>query len=332
MNNNNNIDNQLKASSGIESSPLSDEEQPARPNEKLPAANSERRDEDAAAQEADQSHEPGSAHQCKSRADRVTALVATLSSQTSAKSDTTSEEEHSRLGSGTRKLKILVPQLENPVTEGTRENADTRARMDGSDDHLQSLNDQTGKLDGMLDSLTDTHTWVTELGTSLIEDLNACNELAVNMQAHEEQLVELEALVDRICGGDESSVNAVEAKSIIVNELETFTDTHTVNRLLIALNGDHVIKYPLYKNIVTIGRGPFNDIQIRTQFVSRSHARIVTNSAGAIIEDMNSKNGISVNGRRTQQWRLKNGDVIDVGKINFKFIDLMDDDAGEGTA
>ena len=55
MNNNNNIDNQLKASSGIESSPLSDEEQPARPNEKLPAANSERRDEDAAAQEADQS-------------------------------------------------------------------------------------------------------------------------------------------------------------------------------------------------------------------------------------------------------------------------------------
>ena len=332
MNNKNDIDNQLKASSGNESSPSSDEEQPARPNEKLPAANSERRNEDAAAQEADQSHEPGSTHPHESRADRVTALVATLSSQTSAKSDTTSEEEHSRLGSGTRKIKILVPPLENPVTEGTRENADTRARMDGSDDHLRSLNDQTGKLDGMLDSLTDTHTWVAELGSALVEDLNACNELAINMQAHDEQLVELEALVDRICGGNKSSDNAVEAKSIFVNEHETVTDTHTVNRLLIALNGDHVIKYPLYKDIVTIGRGPFNDIQIRTQFVSRSHARIVTNSAGAIIEDMNSKNGISVNGRRTQQWRLKNGDVVDVGRISFKFIDLMDDDAGEGNA
>ena len=332
MNNNNDFDNQLKASSGNEASPLSDEEQPARPNENLPATNSEHRDEDTAAQQADQSHEPGSTHQRESRADRVTALVTTLSSQTSAKPDTTSKEAHSRPGAGTRELKILVPRLENSVTEGTQENADTRARMDGSDDHLQSLNDQTGKLDGMLDSLTDTHTWVTELGRSLIEDLNACNELAINMQVHEEQLAELEALVDRICDGDEGSVNAVEARSIIVNEFENITDTHTVNRLLIALNGDHVIKYPLYKNIVTIGRGPFNDIQIRTQFVSRSHARILTNSAGAIIEDMNSKNGISVNGQRTQQWRLKNGDVIDVGRINFKFIDLMDDDAGEGTA
>ncbi len=322
MNNNNDLDNQRNATSGNESRPFSDEGQPARPNEELPAANSEHRDDDA----------PGSAHQRENRADRVTALVATLSSQVPTKSDTSSNEEQSQLGSETRELEILVPRLDNRVVEGTEENTNTHARMDGSDDHLQSLNDQTGKLDGMLDSLTETQTWVAELGSALVEDLNACNELAINMQAHEEQLAELETLVDRICGGNESSNNAVQAKTIKVDDLGTVTDVQTVNRLLIALNGDHVIKYPLYKSIVTIGRGPFNDIQIRTQFVSRSHARIVTNNLGAIIEDMNSKNGISVNGRRTQQWRLKNGDVVDVGRISFKYIDLMDDDAGEGTA
>ncbi|MEE9135437.1 MAG: FHA domain-containing protein, partial [Gammaproteobacteria bacterium] len=62
------------------------------------------------------------------------------------------------------------------------------------------------------------------------------------------------------------------------------------------------------------------------------HARILTDSSGAIIEDMNSKNGVTVNGQNVQLRRLKNGDVVDVGKIHFKFIDLMDDDAGEGTA
>jgi len=329
MNNHNDMDKQLKATSGNESHGFSDEEQP----EALPAANSEHSDDGAAAaQEADQSHAPNSTLQRETRADRVTALVAVLSSQQPTNSDTSSNENLSHLDSETRELESLAPRIEGRVGKSTEENTDSHAQMNGRDNHLQTLNDQTGKLDSMLDSLTQTHTWVAELDSALVEDFNACNELAINMQAHEKQLAELEALVDQVCGGNESSNNAVEAEPSNRDDLNTLTDVHTVNRLLIALNGDQVIKYPLYKNIVTIGRGAFNDIQIRTQFVSRSHARILTDSSGAIIEDMNSKNGVTVNGQNAQLRRLKNGDVVDVGKIHFKFIDLMDDDAGEGTA
>ena len=329
MNNNNDMNKQLNATSGNDPHGVSDEEQP----EALPAANSEHSDDDAAAaQEADQSHAPNSTLQRETRADRVTALVAVLSSQQPTNSDTSSNEDLSHLDSETRELESLAPRIEGGVGKSTEENTDSHAQMNGRDNHLQTLNDQTGKLDSMLDSLTQTHTWVAELDSALVEDFNACNELAINMQAHEQQLVELEALVDQVCGGNESSNNAVEAEPIDRDDLNTLTDVHAVNRLLIALNGDQVIKYPLYKKIVTIGRGAFNDIQIRTQFVSRSHARILTDSSGAIIEDMNSKNGVTVNGQNAQLRRLKNGDVVDVGKIHFKFIDLMDDDAGEGTA
>jgi hypothetical protein len=329
MNNNNDMNKQLKATSGNDPHGVSDEEQP----EALPAANSEHSDDDAAAaQEADQSHASNSTLQRETRADRVTALVTVLSSQQPTNSDTSSNENLSHLDSETRELESLAPRIEGRVGKSTEENTDSHAQMNGRDNHLQTLNDQTGKLDSMLDSLTQTHTWVAELDSALVEDFNACNELAINMQAHEQQLVELEALVDQVCGGNESSNNAVEAEPIDRDDLNTLTDVHAVNRLLIALNGDQVIKYPLYKKIVTIGRGAFNDIQIRTQFVSRSHARILTDSSGAIIEDMNSKNGVTVNGQNAHLRRLKNGDVVDVGKIHFKFIDLMDDDAGEGTA
>jgi hypothetical protein len=80
---------------------------------------------------------------------------------------------------------------------------------------------------------------------------------------------------------------------------------------------------------VTIGRGRFNDIQIRTRCVSRSHARIVTNDSDAIIEDLNSKNGITVNGHSVKLRQLKNGDVVGLDKICFKFVDLTADDTDE---
>jgi pSer/pThr/pTyr-binding forkhead associated (FHA) protein len=83
---------------------------------------------------------------------------------------------------------------------------------------------------------------------------------------------------------------------------------------------------------MTIGRGRLNDIQIRTRCVSRSHARIVTNDSDAIIEDLNSKNGITVNGDSVKLRQLKNGDIVGLDKICFKFVDLTADDTDEANA
>ena len=56
-----------------------------------------------------------------------------------------------------------------------------------------------------------------------------------------------------------------------------------------------------------IGRGPDNDIRIDDSSVSRRHARIVKKNDKYFIEDLNSRNGTSVNG-----IMLRSGDRLEV--------------------
>ena len=76
---------------------------------------------------------------------------------------------------------------------------------------------------------------------------------------------------------------------------------------------------------MTIGRGPENDIQVANEFMSRVHARIVSDANGAAIEDLNSRNGLVVNSKKIGcPHQLRNGDLVSLGKMQFKFIDLAE--------
>jgi hypothetical protein len=100
-----------------------------------------------------------------------------------------------------------------------------------------------------------------------------------------------------------------------------------VSRLLVLLDSERPIKYPLFKDTMTIGRADIADIQISNGFLSRLHARIVSTPDGAAIEDVESKNGIRVNTKLVTRQDLQHGDVIDLGRLRFRFIDTAADDA-----
>ena len=69
-----------------------------------------------------------------------------------------------------------------------------------------------------------------------------------------------------------------------------------------------------------IGRDPDSAIQIDARGVSRHHARILVAQDVAILEDLGSKNGTHVNGRRiTAAARLYDGDEINLGTITLTF-------------
>jgi hypothetical protein len=99
-------------------------------------------------------------------------------------------------------------------------------------------------------------------------------------------------------------------------------------RVLVLLDPERPIKYPLYKETMTIGRGDIADVQISHGFLSRLHARVVSTPDGVTIEDIESKNGIRVNAKITPRQPLRHGDVIDLGRLRFRFIDAASDDAG----
>jgi hypothetical protein len=69
----------------------------------------------------------------------------------------------------------------------------------------------------------------------------------------------------------------------------------------------------------TIGRTPENDVQIDAQYISRHHAVILAERTHTIIEDLNSTNGVIVNGRRVLRQALKDGDIVLIGKAPFRF-------------
>jgi pSer/pThr/pTyr-binding forkhead associated (FHA) protein len=92
-------------------------------------------------------------------------------------------------------------------------------------------------------------------------------------------------------------------------------------RLLVYMDAAHPIKYPLYKDVMTIGRSESADIQIDGEFISRIHARIVCKDGDSIIEDVGSKNGFKINSEPLARGTLNHGDVIAIGKLRFTFVD-----------
>ena len=68
-----------------------------------------------------------------------------------------------------------------------------------------------------------------------------------------------------------------------------------------------------------IGRTPENDIRIDATCVSRRHAVILAGSRQAVIEDLNSTNGVLVNGKRVTRRILKDGDDVVFGRSHYRF-------------
>jgi hypothetical protein len=98
------------------------------------------------------------------------------------------------------------------------------------------------------------------------------------------------------------------------------------SRVLVLLDPERPIKYPLFKETMTLGRADVADIHINNGFLSRLHARFVSTPSSVSIEDIESKNGIRVNTKLVTRQELRHGDVIDLGRLRFRFIDTSADD------
>ena len=95
-------------------------------------------------------------------------------------------------------------------------------------------------------------------------------------------------------------------------------------RLVLKFENAALKEVPLGTRPVTIGRAPDNDIQIDNLTVSEHHARISSEDTRVRIDDLDSLNGVSVNGTPVKTAWLSSGDYISIGK-HLIFIDLERD-------
>jgi chromosome segregation ATPase len=90
-------------------------------------------------------------------------------------------------------------------------------------------------------------------------------------------------------------------------------------RLLVRSQDGHEVVHVLGRK-TTIGRTPDNDLQIDASFISRHHAVLLITGQQTVIEDLNSTNGVLVNGQRTSRGILNDGDQVMIGKARFRFV------------
>jgi chromosome segregation ATPase len=132
-------------------------------------------------------------------------------------------------------------------------------------------------------------------------------------------LTDRDSLIRRL---EEETAHSAVLLGAIQQRLDS-TGTHEIapegdKRLLIRSDGDSEVVHVLGRK-TSVGRTPDNDLQIDAKFISRHHAVILAGPAHTIIEDLNSTNGVLVNGRRITRQTLKDGDSVIIGKTVFRF-------------
>lgn len=79
-----------------------------------------------------------------------------------------------------------------------------------------------------------------------------------------------------------------------------------------------------------IGRASECALQLKGGLVSRHHARLVFSSQGLVVEDLESRNGVTVNGARiTMRTLVGHGDVIGVGLKSILVVDAATNERAE---
>jgi signal transduction histidine kinase len=89
--------------------------------------------------------------------------------------------------------------------------------------------------------------------------------------------------------------------------------------LIVQIKGQeyrHEIDNPLF----TIGREESNSLCIPVSTISRRHALIKFNQGEYLIEDLQSSNGVVVNGEKYQEILLAHGDVVQLGDVYLTFM------------
>lgn len=74
------------------------------------------------------------------------------------------------------------------------------------------------------------------------------------------------------------------------------------------------------ENPIEVGQADERDIRLRGEGVSRHHCRLTRGGYGWRIEDLDSKNGVFVNGRKVKAKNLNEGDIVRIGSFDLRFV------------
>jgi chromosome segregation ATPase len=156
---------------------------------------------------------------------------------------------------------------------------------------------------------------VSEVRGELEAQQSALSELRSQLDSVNKELDERNALIARL---ETEMASSSQVLGSIQHNLQHLGDAEPT-RMLVRTQGETGIVQLLGRR-TTLGRTPDNDIRIDEDFISRHHAVVLLAGANTVVEDLNSTNGTYVNGERINRRALKEGDLVTLGKTEFRFV------------
>jgi chromosome segregation ATPase len=244
----------------------------------------------------------------------LTTIRAELQQRTTALQESATErtEHTARIAAGDARIKDLEYRIDEQQDFVRMLQADSNAsiaRAKELEGDLRAAEDMINRLE------TDLRT-----RSARLDELEKTNqEWRATVEEARNALTDRDSLIRRL---EEETANSAVLLGAIQQRLES-TGSHDIapdgdRRLLIRAEGDSEVVHVLGRK-TSVGRTPDNDLQIDAKFISRHHAVILAGPAHTIIEDLNSTNGVLVNGRRITRQTLKDGDSVVIGKTVFRF-------------
>jgi chromosome segregation ATPase len=212
----------------------------------------------------------------------------------------------------------LTTQLEQLQAEAVTHEEEVTVLMA----HLHEARRPTQSIQADLKRLTDELALKTLSVDQLTEDNRA---LRATLERTRGALEERELLIRRLERSASNNANVLGRLQTSIERLGTTPapsagpppSEYTAE--LVRMDGGQQITFPLARR-TRIGRAPGCELQIDSQSVSRNHALILKAPRELIVEDLNSTNGVLVNGKKISRHLLSDGDVLTIGEIQFRCV------------
>ncbi len=120
---------------------------------------------------------------------------------------------------------------------------------------------------------------------------------------------------------DTSESDHIRAKTVVTS-ISRITERPAGNEacLVVIYGADLGKKYNLNASSMVIGRSSKCDIQIDQESISRNHSKIVNTGKSILVRDLGSTNGTYVNDEPVDEYVLRDGDLLKIGRTIFKFL------------
>lgn len=274
-------------------------------------------------------------NQAAGEAERLSNEIASLTAQLDeARTATSAAEESAEVAKRTRdesvsaahsetsQLRELLEQAEAGLQEKSTAIEELEASLNESrafkkilEDQLTSFQDESeSELDELRERVSTLELELEDSGRKLASKDKAVAALLGELARKSKTIESIDEIESAIHDIDHRMSKRIDERAV---------DRERPTRLLVGKIDGQTLRFPLFKDRLTIGRTVQNDIQIRAHYISRRHAIVISDEDGTKIVDWGSKNGVFVNDKRISEQTLAAGDNVKIGTAEFVYDEIV---------